>query len=71
MTDEECGNLPVFTDGETCISLWRMTWKERLSAFIFGRIWLFVVSGETQPPVSLMAEKEIFKETKRALQEQP
>jgi len=60
MTDEECGSLPVFTDGKVCISLWQMTWRERLSALFFGRVWLFVTSGATQPPVGLMAEKQIF-----------
>ena len=60
MTDDECGSLPVHSDGKECISLWKMTWKERFSAFFFGRIWLFVVSGQTQPPVSLMATREIF-----------
>lgn len=59
-TDEECGSLPVYSDGKQCISLWKMTWYERLSALFFGRVWLWVVSGNTQPPVSLMASKEIF-----------
>lgn len=59
---EECGDLPVFTDGNQCISLWSMTWRERLSALFFGRVWLFVHSGQTQPPVGLMASREIFKE---------
>jgi len=61
MTDEECGSLPVFTDGTQCISLWQMTWRERLSALVFGKVWLSVYSGQTQPPVWLMAEREIFK----------
>lgn len=61
MSDEECGSLPVWTDGEQCISLWKMTWRERLSALLFGKIWLSVHSGQTQPPVWLMAAKQIFK----------
>jgi hypothetical protein len=60
MTDEECSSLPVFNDGSICISLWKMTWRERVSALLFGNIWLFVYSGITQPPVALMATKEIF-----------
>ena len=68
MTKEECGDLPVFTDGMQCISLWKMTWRERLSALFFGRIWLSIYSGQTQPPVWLQAEKQIFTEVK---QEQP
>lgn len=59
-TDEECGTLPVFTDNKQCISLWKMTWRERFSALFFGKIWLSVHSGQTQPPVWLMAQKEIF-----------
>ena len=69
MTDEECGELPVFTDGTQCISLWKMSWRERLSALFFGKIWLFVHSGQTQPPVLLMAAREIFKEVNQSLQE--
>ena len=61
-TDEECGTLPVYNDGQQCISLWKMTWRERFSALFFGKVWLFVVSGNTQPPVLLLATKEIFKE---------
>lgn len=60
MTEEECGKLPVFTDGTRCISLWKMTWRERLNALLFGRIWLCVYSGQIQPPVWLQAEKQIF-----------
>ena len=69
MTDEECGSLPVFTDGKECISLWKMTWRERLSALLFGKVWLWVISGQTQPPVALLATREIFKEVKQELQE--
>lgn len=61
MTDKECGSLPVFTDGNECISCWKMTWRERFSALFFGKIWLSVHSGQTQPPVWLMAAKQIFK----------
>lgn len=60
MTDEECGPLPVFTDGETCVSCWRPTWRERLSILLFGRVWLGVLSGGTQPPVWLWGVKTPF-----------
>jgi hypothetical protein len=66
MTDDECGPLPVFSDGTQCISLWKMTWRERLSALFFGKVWLFVYSGHTQPPVGLMAMNEIFEQPKKA-----
>lgn len=65
MTSEECHDLPVWTDGTQCISLWQMNWRERLSALFFGRIWLSVYFGQTQPPVWLMAAKQIFKDAKQ------
>ena len=43
--------LPIWTDGEQCVSCWRMTWRERLSALIFGRTWIAILSGSTQPPI--------------------
>jgi hypothetical protein len=61
MTDEECASLPVFTDGQVCISLWRPTLLERISLLLFGRLWLYVLSGNTQPPVSILIERDIFK----------
>jgi hypothetical protein len=65
MTQDECGDLPVFTDGTQCISLWKMTWRERVSALLFGKIWLSVYGGQTQPPVWLSADREIFTEVKQ------
>ena len=64
MTDAECGPLPVFNDGITSISCWKMSWKERLSALFLGKVWLFVLFGNSQPPVALDAKRTIFmKET--------
>lgn len=60
MTDEECGLLRVWTDGQMCVSLWRPSWRERLSALLFGRVWLFVMSGQTQPPVAIEATRTVF-----------
>jgi len=65
MTDEECGPLPVFNDGQQSISCWQMTWRERLAALIFGKVWLFVMFGHTQPPVLLLAKNNIFVNTEK------
>ena len=62
MTDEECGPLPVFNDGKLNISLWKMSLRERFYALLFGRVWLFVFSGKTQPPVGLSVERDVFEE---------
>lgn len=63
-TDEQCGSLPVATDGMVCISCWQPTWKERLSILLFGKVWLYVWSGQTQPPVALDGSRTVFKEVK-------
>lgn len=54
--------LPIWTNGEQCISCWRMSFRERLSALLFGHIWLAVLSGETQPPVCMQAARDYLEE---------
>lgn len=56
MTDEECGSLEVYTDGEQCVSCWRGSLIERIVFLLTGEIWLWVHSGETQPPVVVSVE---------------
>jgi hypothetical protein len=63
MTDEECFSLPVFSDGSTCISVWKLNWKERLVVLLFGKLWLGVYSGVTQPPV-FISTKSVFIKSK-------
>lgn len=60
MTDEECGSLWVYSDGRQCISCWRLTWKERIKALLFGKVWLSVLCGYTQPPVWLACDGTVF-----------
>lgn len=57
MTDEECGSLPILRLDGFCISCWRMTWRERLKVIVTGRIWLGILSGDTQPPVYFAVNK--------------
>jgi hypothetical protein len=61
MTDDECGPIQVYSDGQQCVSCWRPTFRERLSVLLFGKVWLFVWSGETQPPVALAGVRSPFK----------
>lgn len=60
MTAEECGPLPIFSDGKHCVSCWQPTWREKLSILFYGRVWLSVLSGNTQSPVSLRGYKTAF-----------
>jgi hypothetical protein len=58
--------MPVYTDETQCVSCWQMNWRERLAALWHGRIWLQVLSGGTQPPVSLSVAETIFVEPQNA-----
>lgn len=62
MTDEECSSLWVYTDGNQCVSCWKMNWKQRIKALFFGKIWISVMSGYTQPPVWIDCCKTVFEE---------
>jgi len=53
--------LPVWTNGEQCVSCWRMSLRERLSALLFGRVWLALLSGETQPPVLIQVGRKYLR----------
>ena len=60
----DCGDLPVWTDGEQCVSLWRPSLRERLSILLFGKVWLIVIGR--QPPVSLVGCKEYLRQREKA-----
>lgn len=60
MTDEECSSLWVYNDGYHNISCWKMSFKQRLFALFFGKVWLCVLSGQTQPPVWVDCAKTVF-----------
>jgi hypothetical protein len=46
-------------DGQI-ISCWRLSWRERVEALLFGRVWLHVWSERTHAPVGLQAKRNIF-----------
>lgn len=56
MTDEECGSLPIYSNGVECISLWELDEDELQQIIETKQVWLRVVSGTTQPPVLLQVE---------------
>lgn len=57
MTEEQCGSLPIYrtSDGH-CISCWELSDEELETLKKTKRIWLWVWSGKTQPPVSLAVD---------------
>ena len=65
MSDDQCGSLPLYTDKRVCISLWQASWKERLRFMMTGKLWLWVFSGMTQPPVLLDLESPFSTKDKK------
>lgn len=51
--------LPVYRGEGMVVSCWRPTWQERLSVMLFGRIWLYVMHPQTQPPVYIGATRSL------------
>lgn len=56
-TKEECVSLRVWNaDGKHCISCWKPNWKDRIRLLLGQPIWLWIWSGQTQPPVSVTTD---------------
>lgn len=62
----ECLPLAVHrtSDGRRCISCWRPGLRERLSILVFGRVWVDVWFGTTQPPIALTGTRTYLREKK-------
>ena len=60
LTKEDCLPLPVYANGEQIVSCWKMSWKERIKALFYGKVWLSVMGEKTHPPVWLMCDKTVF-----------
>lgn len=65
LTDKECGSLPVHKSGTHIISRWKMSLSERIKTVLFGRIWLWVWSKESQPPIALDCRRAAFEKPKK------
>ena len=51
--EADCDPLPVHCDGVRCVSCWEPTPEERAAIAAGQPIYLYVFSGQTQPPVAL------------------
>lgn len=52
--------LPIWTDGEQCVSKWQLSWRERVAMLFRGTIWVQVLSGSSQPPIAFWHGKRFF-----------
>ena len=60
MTDSQCSSLFVVQTGDVCISCWKMSPRDRWLSLLFGKVWLTIRSGQTQPPVKLTIDKPFW-----------
>lgn len=57
------GDLPdfwVYKQNNIVVSCWEPSFRERLSALFFGRVWL-TFHGQQQPPCAIDGIRNIFK----------
>lgn len=61
MSDEDCGSLYVCqTEKGECISVWTTSFWERLKFLFHGKIWIGILSGDTQPAIWLDCTNTVF-----------
>lgn len=53
--------LPVFTDGNQCVSCWGLSFLDRIRMLLTGRVWVGVMSGCSQPPMWVDSEYPFVK----------
>ena len=59
---KEYGKLPVHFQKPQCVSKWKVTWRERISILIFGRVYVGVFSDSPmQPPFWIKGVRTVFK----------
>lgn len=58
VSEEQCGNLPIFTNGECCISCWQFS-AEEIEQLIAnkGKLYFVIHSGATQYPMSIEMQR--------------
>jgi hypothetical protein len=62
--------LPVWTNGHLCISRWEFSFTERLSILFRGKLWVSLMSGQTQPPIALDTMENLLVPTIAGVKEQ-
>lgn len=67
MTDEECKSLHVWSNGQTCVSVWNTSLFNRIKFIFTNRLYLIINSGPSQPPVRLTFDNPLITEPKEGM----
>ena len=60
MSDDECGSLWIYQQNNECIPCWTVSLWHRFKFLFHGKIWIGILSGNTQPPIWLDCTKTVF-----------
>lgn len=58
-------DLALFVGGGRCISAHKLSFRERISALVFGTVWLDLISGDSQPPCMVTVQRSYFEKPKK------
>lgn len=59
MDETQVSNLPIFTNGVTCVSCWELSDEALAEIIRTKRVFISIFSGQTQPPVYVGSEDEV------------
>lgn len=60
-----CKPMDVYTDGEICISRWKIGFLDRIRLLFYGHIWVGILNGGKQNPMWLDACETVFYKEER------
>ena len=61
--DPQVADLPVYKGNGQIISKWKLSPWGRIQVLFMGYVWLRVLTGDTQPPVSIEPPCDMFTKT--------
>lgn len=59
MDETQVSRLPIFSNGVTCVSCWQFSDEEIAEIARTKRVFVSILSGQTQPPVFVGSESEV------------
>jgi len=62
MISEECKSLHVWSNGQTCVSVWNTSLLNRIKFIFTNHLYLIIRSGPSQPPVRLTFDSPLITE---------
>ena len=55
---KEIQPIPIYTNGEVCISKWKLSFMDKIRVLISGYVWVATLDDGRQPPIELSTCKD-------------